>query len=100
MQPRLRAQICSPYMTVLLTPGPAPSDFDRIDRIDGLDGIEFDSNGAPDLDPIESIEVRWRWSGCEEHCDVWQTDQLRSSCRTRARANAAALPFAFPAHAL
>ena len=36
-----RAQICSPYMTVLLTPGPAPSDFDRTDRIDGLDGIEF-----------------------------------------------------------
>ena len=43
MQPRVRAraQICSPSMTVLLTPGPAPSDFDRIDGLDGLDGIEF-----------------------------------------------------------
>ena len=43
MQPRVRAraQICSPYMTVLLPPGPAPSDFDRIDGLDGLDGIEF-----------------------------------------------------------
>ena len=28
-------------MAVLLTPGPAPSDFDRIDRFDGLDRIEF-----------------------------------------------------------
>ena len=39
-------------------------------------GAPFESkfDSIESIDPIESIEVRWRWSGCEEHCDEWRTD--------------------------
>ena len=31
---------------------------------------KFDSLESICIESIDSIEVRWRWSGCEEHCHV------------------------------